>query len=106
MTEPNIFGIKVAWIVAGFFGAVCSLSFLPSMNLWQRITAVCVGSCSATFLGPAVAEVANASDKGTAAIIWVIGLIAMGAMPAFFAVAATVPKDLWDIARKKLGGEK
>lgn len=82
--ETSIFGIKLAFAVAGFWGGVVSLSFVKNLTPKQGVLAVITGIASAGYGTPIAAHyVLNAEpSSGMAdAIAFVIGLTAMNLIP-------------------------
>lgn len=64
-----------AWYwLAGLAGAVVSLAHMQALSVWQKIIAVLVGTLTAGFCGPWIAEYIGASPRATAALHFVIGL--------------------------------
>jgi hypothetical protein len=81
ITDGSI-GLKLAYIIAGFFGGVVSLSFIKELNRWQAFIAVFTGAVSAGYGTPVtlyyLGLTSPALENGTA---FFIGLTAMNIIP-------------------------
>lgn len=54
----SIFGVQYDALLAGFFGGLVSLSFLPSMSPWKTAGSVAGSSLLAGFFAPIIAAAA------------------------------------------------
>lgn len=82
--ETSIFGIKLAFAVAGFWGGVVSLSFIKNLTPKQGFLAVLTGIASAGYGTPIAAHYVLNAEPSSAmanAIAFVIGLTAMNLIP-------------------------
>lgn len=98
-------GLKPSF-VAGVFGAVVSLKFLPDMHgAWERLCMVSSGALVAGYTAPiAVAFFDMKSQGGESSVTFLIGLFGMS-------IAAAVIKmirdaALWDLVKARWGGGK
>lgn len=86
MPTSTYLGIKLSVIVAGFFGALVSLSFIRDLTRYQMLAAVGVGTISANYLTPvfhgAAVHYLGASQDAEGAAAFVIGVTAMNIIPA------------------------
>lgn len=82
----QLYGIKIASVLAGFCGSVVALSFLPTMTLWRAMISVISGTFSAAYLTPLAVETLRAHfdvvtlGAENAVAFWV-GLTAMRGLP-------------------------
>jgi Na+/proline symporter len=96
MQFPNIgamLGIKGATVVAGFAGAVVSLSFVKQLSKKQMILSVLVGSVTATYLTSfllAWLDLGQAAQNGAA---FIIGLTAMNIIPGILKLTEWLCQD-------------
>jgi len=108
--EPNstdaVIGVKLMHWAAAFVGAICSLSFMAEMSIVARVSSLVVGFAAAIFIGPGIAELVGASERVTAFVVFLIGLLSMAIIPAMQATAAKIPSDIWDLVRERFGGGK
>jgi len=82
--EASIFGIKLAFAVAGFWGGVVSLSFVKNLTPKLGVLAVLTGVASAAYLTPIAIHYllgAEPSSSMANAIAFVVGLTAMNIIP-------------------------
>jgi drug/metabolite transporter (DMT)-like permease len=74
-------GVKIAAVVAGFFGAVISLAFDRKLSIFGAMLAVLAGVSCAAFVTPVVAyywEMPKQLENGIAFFLGLGGLILMG----------------------------
>lgn len=83
--EASWLGIKLAFVVAGFWGGVVSLSFVKGLTPLQGVLAVLTGIASASYGTPLAAHYLLSSvspnDALANAIAFVLGLTAMNIIP-------------------------
>lgn len=94
--ETSIFGIKLAFAVAGFWGGVVSLSFIKNLSPKQGVLAVLTGIASAGYGTPIAAHYILDSEPSSAmanAIAFVIGLTAMNLIPGIVRWSEIWKKD-------------
>jgi hypothetical protein len=109
MTHAEIeaaLGVKLAAVVAGFFGAVISLAFDRKLSIFGAMLAVLAGVSCAAFVTPIVSyywAMPKQLENGIAFFLGLGGLIIMG--KAYRAIQAL---DLPSVVRAKLdkGEEK
>lgn len=84
MSDPGSGGlievssVLLAKIGSGVAGSLAALRWLPKESTWaDRLASLAGGIAAATILGPAIAEVANASTRIEYAIVFVVGLFGM-----------------------------
>jgi len=96
--EVQLFGIKLASAVAGFWGGVISLSFIKDLTPWQRVLTVLTGLFSAGY-GTPLATHYLLSDKSVTAlenaIAFVIGLTAMNIIPGLLRLSEMWRRNPW-----------
>lgn len=80
ISHATYFGLKAAYIVAGFFGGVVSLSFVRELTKFQAIAAVTTGAISANYLTPTALHFFTWIEEPLAASFF-IGLTAMNVIP-------------------------
>lgn len=95
-------GIKHGTLVAGFCGALVSLSFLPGMSSAAKITSVCSGFVFAVFVGDGIADYFSANDVVGRAIVFGTGAFGLSIVPAAIEALKRVPEDI----RQKFGGKQ
>lgn len=85
--DPDqLYGVKLASVIAGFCGSIVALSFLQTMTLWRAMAAVTTGTLSAAYVTPLAVDalhsqfdvVTVAAENGIA--FW-IGLVALRTAP-------------------------
>lgn len=93
-------GIKHGTLVAGFCGAMVSLSFLPSMSPVAKLASVASGFVFAVFVGDGIADWINAGDRIGHAVVFATGAVGLSIVPAAIEALRRVPEDI----RQKFGG--
>lgn len=94
--ETSIFGIKLAFAVAGFWGGVVSLSFVKNLTPKQGVLAVLTGIASAGYGTPIAAHYVLNTEPSSAmanAIAFVLGLTAMNLIPGIVRLSEIWKKD-------------
>lgn len=91
-------GVSFSLFFAGFSGAVIALAFLPPMQRWKMVFAVCVGTLTAAYGILPVTELLNLK-KVYPGIAFAIGLVAYGLLTWLF-------KDGCRVLARRLGGGK
>lgn len=56
MNDAQLFGVRIADLVAGFFGGMIALSYLPTMSRTRMLITISVGVVAAAYGGPALAD--------------------------------------------------
>ncbi len=74
-------GIKIAPLVAGFAGAVVSLSYVRQLNRWQMCMALASGALCAAYLTPFVRHFTNFPAELENGIAFLVGVSAMNLVP-------------------------
>lgn len=95
-------GIKHGTLVAGFCGALVSLSFLPGMSSAAKVCSVCSGFVFAVFVGDGIADYVDAGERIGHAIVFATGAIGLSIVPAAVDALKRVPEDI----RQKFGGKQ
>ena len=91
MAEPtggDFFGIRVAGLVAGFFGAVVSLSFIQGLTRTQAVISAVTGFLASAYLTPLAvllaehyfAPLPTVVQNGFAFIVGLIGMSLLGGL--------------------------
>lgn len=105
MPEPVIhatyFGLKVAYLLAGFLGGVVSLSFIKKLTTWQAVLAVLTGAISANYCTPTVLHLFPWIEEPLTAA-WFVGLTAMNIIPGIIELSRRFRKN----PQEFVGGEK
>lgn len=102
----NLFGVKLATIVAGFVGAVVSLSAIPPLSKGAAFLAVITGMATAVYLTPVVAHYLSMTSEMQNAAAFFLGLTAMHIIPGLLAVGQRFRDDPFSILRRPGGGDK
>lgn len=94
--ETSIFGIKLAFAVAGFWGGVVSLSFVKNLTPKQGVLAVLTGIALAGYGTPIAAHYVLNTEPSSSmanAIAFVLGLTAMNLIPGIVRLSEIWKKD-------------
>ena len=94
--ETSMFGIKLAFAVAGFWGGVVSLSFIKSLTPKQGVLAVLTGVVTAAYFTPLAAHYLFNSEPSSAllnALAFVIGLTSMNLIAGIVRLSESWKKD-------------
>lgn len=94
--ETSIFGIKLAFAVAGFWGGVVSLSFIKNLSPKQGVLAVLTGIASAGYGTPITAHYVLNTEPSSSmanAIAFALGLTAMNLIPGIVRLSEIWKKD-------------
>jgi hypothetical protein len=78
----SLLGVKSATLVAGFIGAVVSLSYNRPLNRVQMLVAVLVGTATAVYGAPLALHYLGLSENMERPVSFFIGVVAMRAIPA------------------------
>lgn len=78
----SLLGVKSATLVAGFLGAVVSLSYNKPLNRAQMLGAVLVGTATAVYGAPLALHFMGLSEPLERPVSFFIGVAAMRAIPA------------------------
>lgn len=96
-TIANALGIKGATIIAGFAGAVVSLSFVKELSKTQMVIAVVVGSVTAAYLTPFILASMHLSKELQNGGAFIIGLTAMNIIPGLLKLTELFRQDPWSV---------
>lgn len=90
-------GVSVSSLLAGFAGAVASLSFVPGLSRWQAVATVLTGMAASTYLSPLAAAglshyvtMTPAAERG---IGFALGLLAMSLLGGFIKAGKRFAED-------------
>lgn len=100
MSENQIadaLGVKGATVVAGFAGAVVSLSFVKELSKTQMVVAVIVGSVTAAYLTPFLLASMNLPSEMQNGGAFIIGLTAMNIIPGMLKLTEWFRQDPWAV---------
>ncbi|MDP3327224.1 hypothetical protein [Parvibaculum sp.] len=96
MPEPTIqevIGVRWATLLAGFMGAVVSLSFVKELTRMQMVGAVAIGTVTAGYLTPAVLAYFHLPSEVQNGAAFLTGLTAMNLIPGILALSAYFRKN-------------
>lgn len=85
----EVFGVRLVLAIAGFFGAVVSLSFVRGLTLIQIIASLIVGMASANYLTPVIVYYCGIPQAIELGAAWLVGLTAMNVIPAILRFSET-----------------
>jgi hypothetical protein len=89
--DGHVLGIKIAYAVIGFFGAICSLKFIQSLTKGQAVMSVFVGTNAAVFATGFVCDKLNiTTENGQFLTCWIIGLTAINTVPLIMKAAEKI----------------
>jgi hypothetical protein len=71
------FGLKVATLVGGFFGALVSLKFIEGLSTRQRGSTVLAGTIVSAYITPIAVEFLEITPKLEGGIAFILGLFGM-----------------------------
>lgn len=70
--------VLAAKLASGLLGSLAALRWMPKESTWSdRLVALASGIATAVIVGPAIAEISNASTTIEYAIVFVVGLFGM-----------------------------
>ena len=90
--ETAVFGVKVASLVAGFAGAIISLSFLRELTKTQAAMAVLTGTVSTGYLTPLISLYIPATIPELS-LSFLVGLTAMNVIPGILKLSELFKKN-------------
>lgn len=85
--EGTFYGVKLAVLIAGFMGAVVSLSFVRGMTRKQIILALVVGVVCANYATPIVVYYLGLPQQIELGAAFFVGLTAMNFIPAILKIS-------------------
>lgn len=91
----DVLGVKGATVVAGFAGAVVSLSFVKELSKTQMVVAVLVGSVTAAYLTPLLLASLHLPSELQNGGAFLIGLTAMNVIPGIIKLTELFRQDPW-----------
>lgn len=83
------FGLRFALAIAGFFGAVISLSFVRGLSAVQIMASLITGMASANYLTPIIVYYFHIPQNVELGAAWLVGLTAMNLIPAILKFSET-----------------
>lgn len=92
--------VTKAVIIAGFIGAVLSMSFVDGMNKKQRLIAIVSGMAMAHYLAPLIAFLFH-EEQYQETIGFLIGLFGMSVCSAIF--RSIKNSDMWALIQQRFG---
>jgi hypothetical protein len=103
--DENLLGVEAATSVAGFVGAVASLSSIKPLSRLQALLAVFTGAAVAAYCAPLVTYYCKIEVEPVEnGIAFLLGLIAMQLVPAVIFVAEVFRNNPIAFLRRILGG--
>lgn len=104
--NDNFLGLKLATIVAGFVGAVVSLSVIPPLSKSAAFLAIVTGMATSVYLTPVVSHYLSLTGDLQNAVAFFLGLTAMHIIPGLLAMGQRFRDDPFSILRRLGGGDK
>lgn len=86
-------GIKYATLLAGFVGAVVSLSFVKRLSRGAMVTAVAIGTVTAGYLTPMFLTYFRLPQEVMAGAAFLTGLTAMNVIPGILRITTWFKND-------------
>lgn len=96
-TSPEVamFGVKVAFLVAGFAGGVVSLSFVRDLTKVQSAIAVFTGAAVAAYGTPVFSHLMSVTPSMENGVAFVAGLTAMNIVPGVIKMSEVFRNNPW-----------
>lgn len=91
--DGGVLGVKLAVVIAGFAGAVASLSFVRDLSRQQALIAVFTGGVTANYLTPAVAGYFAILHEYEYPTAFVVGVTAMNIIPGLLKLSEVFRRD-------------
>lgn len=105
MPDVSLAGIKAVTAVAGFIGAVASLSAIKPLTRTQAVLAVLTGAAVAGYLTPVAAHYADLNEELQNGVAFVLGLTSMHIVPGLLRLGEMFRNDPMSFFRRE-GGDK
>lgn len=80
----DIVGVKISTLIASFIGSAVSLSYTPKLSKTQAAVSVLSGSATAVYSYKLVMHYTSLPPEIDVGLCFLIGLVAMRAIPALF----------------------
>lgn len=81
-------GIRIGQLIAGFAGAVISLSYLRPLTKLQATSAVFTGAFTAAYITPLAVQYLGFGPRAENATAFILGLCAMNIIPGVLRLSA------------------
>ena len=104
--SSKIAGIKLPLLIAGFAGAVVTLSYLKELKKSQVVMALITGALGAAYLTPITTHYLTIPDTLENGAGFLIGVVSMHLIPMILALAEryrSKPEQLLDVIGKTKG---
>jgi len=103
MSDESLLGVKAVTAVAGFLGAVASLSAIKPLTRAQAFLAVLTGAIVAGYLTPVAAHYLHLSDELQNGVAFFLGLTSMHIIPGLLRLGEMFRNDPLGMLRR--GGD-
>lgn len=80
-------GLKPSSMVAGLFGAVLALPYMPDRSRWEKVFAVFGGMACAVYLAPWISTRLGLDESGHNAACFVIGIMGINIVRGLFVLS-------------------
>lgn len=105
--DTQMFGVKLASLVAGFAGGVVSLSFVRQLTRAQSALAVFTGAATAAYGTPVIAHFLSIQPDMEYSVAFFTGLTAMNIIPGVIELSRAFRKNPSKfLGRGQTGDEK
>jgi hypothetical protein len=75
------YGLKIAYIIAGFIGGIVSLKFVQDLNKWAAVLAVFTGSAGANYGTPVLLHYMPLDASLEYPVAFLVGLTSLNIIP-------------------------
>jgi uncharacterized membrane protein YeaQ/YmgE (transglycosylase-associated protein family) len=75
------YGLKIAYIIAGFIGGIVSLKFVQDMNRWAAVLAVFTGAAGANYGTPVILHYIALEQSLEYPAAFFVGLTSLNLIP-------------------------
>jgi len=98
-------GVKVACLVGGCFGSLIAMSYLPTMNIWQRIGSYATGVCCSIYIPPLITYALSLPVYLDGPVAFATGIAGMGLVGTIITISRD-PIGAFQRFRSSEGGVK
>lgn len=101
--EEASIGLKLAWLIAGFFGAVISLSFVRELTKEQAVISVLTGVVTTYYATPAIVyycSIPKSPEALSHMVAFLTGLTAMNVIPGVLKLSEYFKRDPFGFVRR------